>query len=150
MGVAVVCRIDVLFFWLVEDFVMSMKRRTFNKLLLGGAVAGILAGTQAGRLYAGETVKVAEAADKGGEKHVCKGMNDCKGQGGCATADNSCAGKNSCKGHGGCTTSAKHGCKGQNDCKGQGGCKSGDNGCAGKNSCKGHGGCEVPVPEDHK
>lgn len=36
-------------------------------------------------------------------KHACKGMNDCKGQGGC---------KND-----------KHACKGQNDCKGQGGCK---------------------------
>ncbi len=103
---------------------MSMKRRNFNKLLLG-AVTGILAGAQA------FSIKAVEAADEGGEKHVCKGMNDCKGQGGCAT-------------------SAKHGCKGQNDCKGQGGCKSGDNGCAGKNSCKGHGGCEVPVPEDHK
>ena len=122
---------------------MSMKRRNFNKLLLG-AVAGILAGTQGRTVYAGE------AADEGGDKHACKGMNDCKGQGGCESGDNGCAGKNSCKGHGGCATSAKHGCKGQNDCKGQGGCRSGDNGCAGKNSCKGHGGCEVPVPEDHK
>ncbi len=122
---------------------MSMKRRNFNKLLLG-AVAGILAGTQGRSVYAGE------GADEGGDKHACKGMNDCKGQGGCDSGDNGCAGKNSCKGHGGCATSAKHGCKGQNDCKGQGGCKSGDNGCAGKNSCKGQGGCEVPVPESHK
>jgi hypothetical protein len=36
-------------------------------------------------------------------KHGCRGMNDCKGQGGCATD--------------------MHGCKGQNACKGQGGCK---------------------------
>ncbi len=122
---------------------MSMKRRNFNKLLLG-AVAGILAGTQ------GRDVIAQEETIEGGEKHACKGMNECKGQGGSETGDNGCAGKNSCKGHGGCATSAKHGCKGQNDCKGQGGCKPGDNGCAGKNSCKGKGGCEVPVPEDHK
>ncbi len=122
---------------------MGMKRRNFNKLLLG-AVAGILAGAQV------RSVVAEEEATEGGEKHACKGMNECKGQGGCESGDNGCAGKNSCKGHGGCATSAKHGCKGQNDCKGQGGCKSGDNGCAGKNSCKGHGGCEVPVPEDHK
>jgi len=121
---------------------MSMKRRNFNKLLLG-AVAGILAGTQA------RSVVAQEEATEGGEKHVCKGMNECKGQGGCETGDNGCAAKNSCKGHGGCATSAKHDCKGQNDCKGQGGCGGGDNGCAGKNSCKGNGGCAVPVPEGH-
>ena len=103
---------------------MSTNRREFNNLLLG-AVAGILAGAQVRSVYAGE-----ESAE-GADKHVCKGMNDCKGQGGCATT-------------------AKHDCKGQNDCKGQGGCKPGDNGCAGKNSCKGKGGCKVPVPEDHK
>jgi len=122
---------------------MSMKRRNFNRLLLG-AVTGILVGAQV------RDVVAQEGATEGAEKHVCKGMNDCKGQGGCDSGDNGCAGKNSCKGHGGCATSAKHGCKGQNDCKGQGGCKPGDNGCAGKNSCKGKGGCAVPVPEDHQ
>ncbi len=35
-------------------------------------------------------------------KHDCKGMNSCKGQGGCATGDMGCKGKNSCKGKGGC------------------------------------------------
>ncbi len=120
----VTCRIDVRFSWIVEDSRMSMKRRNFNKLLLG-AVAGILAGTQTRSLVAQEEVT------EGGEKHVCRGRNECKGQGGCAT-------------------SARHDCKGQNDCKGQGGCKPGDNGCAGKNSCNGHGGCAVPVPEDHQ
>jgi hypothetical protein len=38
-----------------------------------------------------------------GEKMSCKGLNDCKGKGGCK--------------------SDKHDCKGKNDCKGQGGCK---------------------------
>ncbi|MCI0516215.1 MAG: hypothetical protein L0Y45_00110 [Woeseiaceae bacterium] len=125
------------------DARMSMQRRSFNKLLIG-AVTGLFAGAQAQNVYA------QEAAEEGADKHVCKGMNECKGQGGCEAGDNGCAGKNSCKGHGGCATSAKHACKGQNECKGQGGCKSGDNGCAGKNSCKGHGGCEVPIQDSNK
>ena len=37
-------------------------------------------------------------------KHDCKGMNSCKGQGGCATSDMGCKGKNSCKGKGGCSS----------------------------------------------
>ena len=37
------------------------------------------------------------------EKHACKGMNECKGQGGCAVeGKNSCRGQNECKGQGGC------------------------------------------------
>jgi len=36
------------------------------------------------------------------QKHDCKGMNQCKGQGGCATSDMGCKAKNSCKGKGGC------------------------------------------------
>ena len=32
----------------------------------------------------------------------CKGMNECKGMGGCATDANDCRGKNECKGLGGC------------------------------------------------
>lgn len=39
-----------------------------------------------------------------GAKHDCKGMNSCKGQGGCATSDMGCKGKNSCQGKGGCKT----------------------------------------------
>ena len=93
-----------------------MDRRDFSKIM-GAAVAGMLAGSKVVSAFSGE---------EGGDKHVCKGMNECKGKGGCATA-------------------AKHDCKGHNECKGQGGCKSGDNGCAGKNSCKGKGGCSVPV-----
>lgn len=53
-----------------------------------------------------------EAAEQGGdadavatdaEKACCKGMNACKGKGGCAVE-------------------GKHACKGMNECKGQGGC----------------------------
>ena len=125
-------------------------------LLLPVAVAGMLAGFGAG-CTAKESEKPAAPAVKATEKtadavamakHACKGMNSCKGQGGCSTGDAGCSGKNSCKGKGGCATAEKHSCKGANACKGQGGCTSGDNACAGKNSCKGKGGCAVPV--EHK
>ena len=76
---------------------MDMKRRDFNKLMLAAA-AGIIAGceSETTATSGGET-QVAVA-----EKHVCKGQNECKSQGGCKTGDNGCAGKNSCKGNGGC------------------------------------------------
>ena len=113
--------------------------------LVAMAMLGVIAGTSAGCKSQDRYESVSSA-----DKHACKGLNACKGQGGCATASNACAGKNACKGQGGCATADKHACKGMNACKGQGGCSTGDNGCAGKNSCKGKGGCEVPVPEDHK
>ena len=129
---------------------MKTNRRNFNKIILA-SIGGLLAGVQLASSYGYSRDGRAPAgvADAGGDKHVCKGMNACKGQGGCKTGDAGCAGKNSCKGHGGCATSAKHECSGKNACKGQGGCKSGDHGCAGKNSCKGKGGCGVPVDESH-
>jgi hypothetical protein len=37
------------------------------------------------------------------DKACCKGLNDCKGKGGCAVdGKHDCAGKNDCKGQGGC------------------------------------------------
>ena len=74
-----------------------------------------------------------QPTDPAAAKHVCKGKNDCKGQG----AD----GKNDCKGKGTCATVAHHECAGKNDCKGQGGCGANP----GKNDCKGKGGCAVPL-----
>ncbi len=106
-----------------------MNRRKFTTAM-GAVAAGMVAGS---KLFAGDDMKP-HAGMKGatkGDKHVCKGQNECKGQGGCASA------------------AAKHSCKGKNDCKGMGGCKSGDNSCAGKNSCKGKGGCAVPVDPAH-
>jgi hypothetical protein len=72
---------------------MSMNRRDFGKVMLGVA-GGLLAGAQ--------IAKVATAEEAAGEKHICKGHNDCKGKGGCKSGDGGCAGKNSCKGKGGC------------------------------------------------
>lgn len=112
--------------------------------LMAAAVAAFVAGAPLAGCQSSKDAHPSSHA-MAGEKHACKGMNTCKGNGGCGTAANACAGKNACKGQGGCATVDKHGCKGQNACKGQGGCKSGDNGCAGKNSCKGQGGCAVPV-----
>jgi hypothetical protein len=115
-----------------------MDRREFTKVM-GVVAAGMLAGSKA---FADEKAAPAKkAAAKATEKHVCKGMNNCKGEG--------AGGKNACKGKGGCATVAKHECATKNDCKGMGGCAKGDNGCAGKNSCKGKGGCAVPMSEAH-
>lgn len=118
----------------------KVDRREFTKLLAAAAgglgVGAVMAGCSSG----GKSDSSMPMA-----KHACKGMNSCKGQGGCQSGDAGCAGKNSCKGKGGCATTEKHACKGMNACKGQGGCSTGKNGCAGKNACKGQGGCEVPI-----
>ena len=102
-----------------------MNRRDFTKVV-GGAVAGIVAGSKlmTGVAHAGE-----EAA---ADKHVCKGRNECKGKGGCAS------------------DAARHECKGKNECKGMGGCKAEGHGCAAKNECKGQGGCAVPLKAKKK
>ena len=76
-----------------------MNRRQFAASL-GAAVAGVVAGKT---LLSGQRL----LADDKPEKHVCAGQNKCKGQGGCATKDNSCAGANSCKGKGGCAVPVK-------------------------------------------
>jgi len=122
-----------------------LRRREFPAAL-GAAVAGILSGV---RLEAqGSPAPPATKAPK----HVCQGLNACKGQGGCAhgCGNNGCAGKNDCKGRGGCAAdAAKHACKGKNVCKEIGGCATGDRGCAAKNTCKTKGGCEVPLKIEH-
>ena len=69
------------------------------------------------------------------EPHVCRGLNACKGKGGCGGT----AKKNECAGQGGCATAEKHeyARPGQNACKGQSGCGP----TPGENACKGKGGC---------
>jgi hypothetical protein len=103
-----------------------MDRRHFTKAM-GAVVAGMAAGT---RVFA-EEKKTPATAEGAKDLHVCKGRNDCKGKGGCAS------------------DAAKHSCKGKNNCKGLGGCAASANGCAGKNDCKGKGGCAVPVNHHH-
>ncbi len=113
--------------------------------ILSAAVTGLFLGGTYGCSGEGETAAPAAAAEMDLAKHACKGMNECKGQGGCTTASNDCAGKNECKGLGGCATVAHHDCAGKNECAGLGGCKTATNECAGKNECTGKGGCAVPV-----
>jgi len=125
---------------------VSQARRRFGAGL-AAAVAGLLAGS---RLRA-ETPSPAPSPD-GRPRHVCKGLNECKGQGACAhgCSGHGCHGKNECRGKGGCASElARHKCATKNDCKGFGGCARGDRGCAGRNSCKGRGGCEVPLKVEH-
>jgi hypothetical protein len=101
-----------------------------SKLLVAAAVTGILAG--AGQSYF-QMIVADDPADTNTDKHDCKGLNSCKGKGGCKAGDNGCKTKNSCKGKGGCATD-KHDCAGKNACKGKG--KGGQNDCKGKGGCK--------------
>jgi hypothetical protein len=79
--------------------------------LLGGTMARAASMPTAGRPGAeltsassGISAIAGQAADDKVEKHACKGLNSCKGKGGCGSGDNGCKGKNSCKGKGGCAT----------------------------------------------
>jgi hypothetical protein len=82
-----------------------------NSLVLTAAFTGLLSGTVARAATLSNTSATSgissiagqAAADKV-EKHACKGLNSCKGKGGCSSSDNGCKGKNSCKGKGGCAT----------------------------------------------
>jgi hypothetical protein len=75
--------------------------------LLGGTVARANASSASGPSGLSITAIAGQAADTPVEKHGCKGLNSCKGKGGCKSSDNGCKGKNSCKGKGGCATDGK-------------------------------------------
>lgn len=104
----------------------ELNRRQFTTLT-SAALSGLIAGATLG--CGSSSTPTATAADK----HTCRGLNECKGQG----AD----GKNACRGQGTCATVAHHDCGAENTCKGLGGC--GEN--AGLNECAGKGGCHVPL-----
>lgn len=110
-------------------------RRDFHKLA-AAALGGMTLASSLGSALASSHDKEKAGAK---EMHVCRGLNSCKGNGGCGEAP----GKNECAGMGGCATVAKHGCSGQNSCKGTGGCGE----APGENACKGKGGCAVPLEE---
>jgi hypothetical protein len=81
-------------------------------ILAGAAVAGLMSGSFAGQTQAANVTSNAgvslrqlnDTGDKDKDVHSCRGMNSCKGKGGCHSGDNGCMGKNSCKGKGGCRT----------------------------------------------
>ena len=89
--------------------------------------------SQAPQTAPAQTAPAAGDTAQTAEKHVCCGLNSCKGAG----KD----GGNACAGQGTCATANKHGCHALNECKGQGGC--GDH--PGSNECKGQGECGVPL-----
>jgi hypothetical protein len=65
--------------------------------------------TAAAALFASATVPVAYAADEGGTVK-CMGINSCKGESKCKTADSACSGQNSCKGKGWLPTASAEEC----------------------------------------
>lgn len=81
--------------------------RTARTLIISAAMAGLVAGTMAttGCKSDDSGKAAASSGDTQMAKHDCKGLNSCKGQGGCNTGDMGCKGKNSCKGKGGCKVS---------------------------------------------
>lgn len=107
-----------------------LDRRQFHQLS-AAALAGLIAGAAQG--CGGSSEPAANGVAAAGEKHLCRGLNDCKGQGK--------SGMNDCRGQGTCATYPEQACATQNACKGQGGC--GEN--PGLNDCKGQGGCHVPL-----
>ena len=81
-----------------------------NQLALAAAFAGLVGGTAARAAqpvdsgsagYLAGALAGNAAGDTKIEKHACKGMNSCKGQGG---GDKAHWGKNECKGKGACRT----------------------------------------------
>jgi hypothetical protein len=109
----------------------ELTRRDFSKLT-AAALGGLIAG--AGVAQAAQDKKKEKKKNPLLEdKHVCRGLNTCKGKGK--------GGKNDCAGMGACAVAEKHTCKGDNACRGQGGC--GEH--PAENECKGMGSCEVPL-----
>ena len=110
----------------------ELDRRQFHHLTaaaLGGLVAGATLGC------GGNAQPVANAPGGATDKHLCRGLNECKGQG--------AGGKNDCRGQGECATVEHHSCGTENTCKGLGGCGA----SVGTNDCAGKGGCKVPLME---
>lgn len=74
----------------------------FGLLLAAGCEAKPSPDT-ASKPASGALAAASASAHPQGDKACCMGLNECKGQGGCAVPEgNSCAGKNECKGKGGC------------------------------------------------
>lgn len=106
------------------------NRRDFTKLA-AAALGGLVAGTAIAQEKKDEKKKNPLLSDK----HVCRGLNTCKGKG--------AGGKNDCAGMGSCATAKAHECATLNECRGQGGC--GEK--PGENECKAMGKCAVPIKE---
>ncbi len=89
---------------------MKSSKMMLAAAAMGGLVAGAAMNVSASAsTHSQKSAVQSQVGAKGAaialDKHDCKGMNSCKGQGGCKTGDNGCKGKNSCKGNGGCKVS---------------------------------------------
>ncbi len=86
-------------------------KNSSRKILAAAAFAGLLSGAaiQQGRADTTTNTVPGKVAPvkKLPKIHDCSGQNDCKGIGGCKTADHDCKFKNTCKGKGGCEITAK-------------------------------------------
>ena len=56
--------------------------------------------TAAAALFSAAVVPAVHAADAGSTTVKCSGINACKGESKCKTAESACAGQNSCRGKG--------------------------------------------------
>lgn len=136
----------------------ELNRRDFNRLTMaafGGVVAGSMVGC-GGKTETEETIQTPTGdtgqtpeGDNGeksnlaavpnswqDDKHICRGLNACKGLGVDGSGDK--------PGTGACATYAAHSCHGENDCKYQGGCGE----SVGQNDCSAKGECAVPLSDD--
>jgi hypothetical protein len=107
-----VCIAKSLFFThFLKGYLMKSTKMLIAAAAMGGLIAGAAMNVSASTTGAQSVKKSmvqsqvgAKASSIALDKHDCKGMNSCKGQGGCSAGDNGCKGKNSCKGKGGCKT----------------------------------------------
>lgn len=67
----------------------------------------LIASAAAMLLISGAITASADEASKSGKTVDCFGINSCKGQGSCKTAQNDCRGKNNCKSMGLTLTTAE-------------------------------------------
>lgn len=79
----------------------STTTNSISKLSLAAAAAA---------LFSAAVVPAVHAAEGGSATVKCAGINACKGQSKCATAENACAGQNSCKGKGWLPTASASEC----------------------------------------
>jgi len=73
-------------------------------------IAKLSVAAAAAALFSSMTVPLAMAAESGSATVKCQGINACKGQSKCKTAENACAGQNSCKGKGWITAPSAEEC----------------------------------------
>lgn len=73
--------------------------------------SGILIATAAAAIFAAGSVTAADSGANAQKAEVqCFGINACKGQAACKTAQNACKGQNSCKGKGFVMAASKQAC----------------------------------------